>query len=225
MRLLPLLLLAACWAPSEPEPLRYVVVRGDTLGEIATAHGVTVDQLRAWNGIEGDLIEVDQVLLIHAGSAPPRAASAPRPRPARRPAGTPGPASTDTLTLPDPKPCLDPPTGLADDPGEGLSTVASQGLKPAQVKSAWDAFVPHTTACLPDDFRGSATVQLDLTIGCDGRVTDAQVFSGGGLSREVQDCLADRARYAAFPAHDLPLGEQARVPVRFAWSPPEHARD
>ncbi|MEN0064371.1 MAG: LysM peptidoglycan-binding domain-containing protein [Myxococcota bacterium] len=45
-------------------PTRYVVQRGDTLGKIAKAHGVTVDQLRKWNGISGDLIEVDQVLSI-----------------------------------------------------------------------------------------------------------------------------------------------------------------
>ena len=42
-------------------------MRGDTLFLIAKAHEVTVDELREWNGIEGDLIEVGQVLRIHTG--------------------------------------------------------------------------------------------------------------------------------------------------------------
>ncbi|MDP6935175.1 MAG: LysM peptidoglycan-binding domain-containing protein, partial [Myxococcota bacterium] len=44
---------------------QYVVVRGDTLFEIARDHGVTVEDLRSWNGLKGDLIEVGQVLSIH----------------------------------------------------------------------------------------------------------------------------------------------------------------
>ena len=45
-----------------PEALTHTVVRGDTLGEIATAYGVTVDDLRTWNHIQGDLIEVGDVI-------------------------------------------------------------------------------------------------------------------------------------------------------------------
>ena len=46
----------------------YVVVRGDTLREIAESYGVTVEELAALNGIENiDVIEVGQQLLI-----PPR---------------------------------------------------------------------------------------------------------------------------------------------------------
>ena len=57
-----------------PEPVRYSVVRGDTLAEIAKAQGVTVAQIRAWNAIEGDLIEVgrlelpDQADFVRAGA-------------------------------------------------------------------------------------------------------------------------------------------------------------
>ena len=77
-------------------PTRYVVKRGDTLGEIAKAHRVTVDELRTWNGLSGDLIEVDQILLIYPMTdgglnASPRAASprTPTQRRRARPSGTP----------------------------------------------------------------------------------------------------------------------------------------
>lgn len=42
----------------------HVVVKGDTLSEIAAAHEVTVDDLRRWNGIEGDTIRLGQTLRL-----------------------------------------------------------------------------------------------------------------------------------------------------------------
>lgn len=60
-----LLLLGAMFVPvGGASPPTYIVVRGDTLGRIAGAEGVTVSQLRGWNGISGDLIDVDQVLKL-----------------------------------------------------------------------------------------------------------------------------------------------------------------
>lgn len=216
-----LLVSSACFV--QPEPQRYVVVRGDTLGQIADAHGVSVDQLRTWNGIEGDLIEVDQVLLIHTDAGAVEVSEKPAPR--RRRAGPLAPVVTsgppaDALVLPAPKPCLTGPTELDAD-ADGMSAVASRGLSSAQVKTAFDAFIPKTTSCLPDDFRGMVRVSFDLRIGCDGLVDEAEVVRAGGLPDAVLACLTDRMKYAAFPAHDLPNGEQARVPLSFTWTPPE----
>lgn len=52
-------------------PGTYTVVSGDTLGKIASRFGVTIAQLRAANGLRGDLIRVGQVLQIpgQAGAA------------------------------------------------------------------------------------------------------------------------------------------------------------
>ena len=47
----------------------YRVVSGDTLGEIAAKHGVTLSQLRQWNGIRGSRIRVGQRLNIYSGSS------------------------------------------------------------------------------------------------------------------------------------------------------------
>lgn len=215
---LALVLLVGC-PPSQPEPIRYVVVRGDTLGQIAKVHGVSVDELRTWNGIEGDLIEVDQVLLIRVDvAAETPSVSTPRRR-ASRPRARATPDLSNALVKPTPKACLPPPTEV-EGSEDGMAAVASRGLDPSQIRTAFDAFVPKTTSCLPDDFRGEARVQLDLVIGCDGIVRDAQVFSGGGLPQPVLACITERMQYAAFPAHDLPDGERARVPLAFAYTPP-----
>ena len=52
---------------SEPttQRVRYRVKRGDTLIRIARRHGVTVSQLRSWNGIRGSKIRIGQRLTIH----------------------------------------------------------------------------------------------------------------------------------------------------------------
>lgn len=44
----------------------YKVKRGDTLGKIASRHGVTVSQLRQWNNLSGSKIVVGQRLKIHS---------------------------------------------------------------------------------------------------------------------------------------------------------------
>lgn len=47
----------------------YTVAAGDTLSKIAFQHGITLAELRALNGISGDLIYSGQVLKVPAGSA------------------------------------------------------------------------------------------------------------------------------------------------------------
>lgn len=53
---------------SDQKTVVYRVISGDTLGEIAQAHGVTISQLRQWNGISGSRIRVGQRLSIYSGS-------------------------------------------------------------------------------------------------------------------------------------------------------------
>jgi membrane-bound lytic murein transglycosylase D len=44
----------------------YRVKSGDVLGAIANRYGVSVQQLKEWNGITGSMIRVGQKLYIHA---------------------------------------------------------------------------------------------------------------------------------------------------------------
>jgi len=42
----------------------YTVVSGDTLSKIAKKHSISVDDLRKWNGLHGDMLRVGQVLKV-----------------------------------------------------------------------------------------------------------------------------------------------------------------
>ncbi len=211
-----LLLALACGTgePPAPQPLRYSVVRGDTLFLIAKAHGVSVDQLRAWNGLEGDLIEVGQIIEIREGSEP---APAPRPRARRssKPAPAPTTGGTADLSLPPEKPCLAGPSEVVGD--EGMA--ASEGLSSEQVRGAMGAFVHNTLRCIPGEFSPDAPLTLELTVACTGRVSEVSIADAGGWPDEVAQCVRSVLGFTPFPAHDLPDGETVRYPLRY--TPPE----
>jgi membrane-bound lytic murein transglycosylase D len=53
-----------------PPPTEVVVKSGDTLSVIATRNGVTVAQIREWNGLENSVIHPGQKLGLRGASAP-----------------------------------------------------------------------------------------------------------------------------------------------------------
>jgi LysM repeat protein len=63
---------------ASPTPVVYVVVAGDTLGAIAEAHDVTVQELVDTNQLaDPDVLHLGQQLIIPAGAAPPTTAPSP----------------------------------------------------------------------------------------------------------------------------------------------------
>lgn len=56
-------------APADTE-ITYTVKRGDNLSNIASMYGVTADDIRGWNGIEGNRIDVNQQLKIRPKKMP-----------------------------------------------------------------------------------------------------------------------------------------------------------
>ncbi len=52
-------------SPDGRETIYHRVVAGDVLGRIAQRYGVTVSELRRWNEIKGDQIDVGEVLTLH----------------------------------------------------------------------------------------------------------------------------------------------------------------
>jgi phosphate transport system substrate-binding protein len=53
-------------ASSSSQTASYTVVSGDTLSKIARKNSVSVDDLRKWNGLHGDMLKVGQVLKTSA---------------------------------------------------------------------------------------------------------------------------------------------------------------
>jgi len=210
MRLCVLALLCASCGWLEPAPDRpsetLVVARGDTLSKLARAHGYTVLQLRAWNGIEGDLIEVGQQLTVYPGSRSDNPAFAGRPAPAK-------PAAPRGLEMPRARPCLAGPD--SDGLGEA-GMAASTGLTQAQAADALRAFVHHTLPCIePDDEIPTAALVLELTVGCDGRVEAVEAPDRAGWPADTAACIAGTLRYTPFPAHGLPDGDLVLYPLRY----------
>lgn len=214
-----LLLLACSLFQTGPQPEVITVVRGDTLGKLAKTHGVTVAELKQWNGLSSDLIEVGQELKIfREGEAAPSPTPKKR-RPGKRPS-SPGPQQGGTadgpevpnLSMPRAKKCLSGPDGSGVEE-EGM--VASQGLSAAEVQGAMNAFLPKVSSCLVGfDASPTQALHFSISVGCDGRVTHVGIVDGGDWQTAHADCLQQALRYAAFPAHALPDGDTFEYPLR-----------
>lgn len=216
------------WFEEEPPHVVVVVARGDTLWGIAREHGVEVAELRAWNGLEGDNLEVGQELRIYTEGGPeatPTAAGSPR-RGRRGGRGTAGVGSapaadqgspTAGLSLPAEQACLAGPDAASLGEGEEPEMSASAGLSPSQVRGAMSAFVHHTLRCVPEGTQPAGTVDLHITVACTGRVAQVAVLDDGGMPEELVGCVQEVLAYAPFPAHDLPDGETFQYPLTFSW--------
>jgi LysM repeat protein len=220
----PLLFFGLTFAPAcdlfAPEHPTITVVKGDTLSKLARAHGVTVAQLKEWNGLRSDTIEIGQILVLKLESPAEATAAPPSPTktPKRRAKGltvrapdTPQAAAPAAFTMPPANPGLAGPTDVEGD--EGM--VASAGLGLDEVRSSMNTFIQHTARCLPEG-GVNGVLTLDFVVGCDGRVSDLTVTDDGGLSGELGGCVVETLRHTPFPAHDLPDGFPFTFPLRFS---------
>ena len=205
----------------EPEPVVYEVVKGDTLFEIATEHGVTVAELKQWNGLTSDTIEIGQQLEIRVGLEPAAStfgsvSARPAPRRSTTAGGTdahPDGPRPPRLTMPAAKRCLGGPA--FDDLSEDQGMVTAQGLGHAEVSQAMNAFLPNVSSCLAGlDGNPTGALTLAISVGCDGRVTGIVTESRDDWPDDVSSCIAETLGYAPFPAHALPDGDTFVYPLR-----------
>jgi len=198
-----------------PAEVVYVVQAGDTLSAIAGRYEVTVDELRGWNGLTGDLIEIGQELVIAVGEPAEPVAGGPV---ASGGGGwTGGAAQLDVSAAPEDgarRPRLVPPTPepcipFDADPGEE-GMVAPNGLSFAQTKAALDAVISEALYC-PDAPTGAVQMSFSITVGCDG-VVDV-VTPAGNVSPGFLGCVSDVIQHADFPAHDIEGGQTFTYPV------------
>lgn len=308
-----------------------VTVRpGDTLGKLAARHGVGVTELRAWNGIDGDTIEVDQVLLVWKAPpppAPPERRIAEAPPPAARgladvvapPPPVPGrngrptvmipaaavapidgsgsaeaapeapkervaierpllaglfgmqvgtdvdleqaasgmerhegsaggasdlrgrnlgsgtgaeslqvekreltrvgpaipdvPVTAPRLSKPAAKRCLSGPSATVSERG----SVTSGGLSVADINAGMGRISRYTVRCFPAGSQGSYSVIFEVTVGCNGTVSNVYLVNGGAVPPRVTTCVEQTLRYASFAAHAVPDGVTFQYPMKFTF--------
>ena len=210
---LPLLLVLFCATGcshffAEPS-VEYTVKRGDTLGKIAKAYGVTVDELRSWNGISGDLIEVGQTIVIRADV--PTVSEAPAKKRQKRTVKQTTASTSKGLKMPKKKKCLAGPTldSLSDDVPDIQS---SAGLSYAQIQGPMAAFLPNLSRCFDGEWP-TARVEFEITAACHGRVSRVSVLNDGGVQADELECMRTTLAYVGFPAHDMPDGMTFQYPV------------
>ena len=214
MRFWPLLVCAlsvtvSCTELFSDPAIEYTVKRGDTLGRIAKSHGVTVAELKSWNGISGDLIEVGQRIEIRTRPGPPVEPSQKiTSKRKRKPAST---TQTKGLRLPAKKRCLDGPS--FDDLSEDEPDIqSSMGLSHSDIQSPMAKFLPTLSRC----FEGAwpeGRVLFEMTAGCNGRVSKVSVLDAGGLESQTVECMRTTLLYVPFPAHDMSDGMTFQYPV------------
>jgi hypothetical protein len=137
----------------------------------------------------------------------------------RRPAPNLGPQIPNTpvsppkLSKPAPKRCLAGPSGEMDEDG----VMVSQGLSVPQINAAMAGISRHTPKCFPRGTVGTYTVIVEVTVGCDGRVSNVFTVSPGVVPPHVTACLEQTLAYASFPAHSVPNGMGFQYPMKFAF--------
>lgn len=154
------------YAPVDPNAARHTVVRGDTVYNIARRYRISQDNLRAWNNLSDNNINIGQVLRVKpAGYTPP--ATAQTPPPATPPRTTPAPAPT-------PAPSSNTASAPAATPSVSGSTRSAAGI-------TWQR---PTAGNILTRFGGSekginigGTAGQPVVAAADGKV----VYSGSGL--------------------------------------------
>lgn len=188
-----------------PEATIHDVVRGETLGKIAERYDVTVEQLREWNELRGDLIEVGQQIRVLTDAAGEIAEKVPKPKRAnmKRRERAPASPSAHGLRLPPREPCKTGPSvdGLGEE-----AMAASEGLTRDQIRGPVHAMLDPIAGCVAGA-PPTGRILTSITVACTGRVSKVIVDDDAGWPPELVACVRDVLRYADFPAHDLPDGE------------------
>lgn len=118
----------------------------------------------------------------------------------------------DRLPSPRPEPCLE----VSGDPEEG-EVIGSAGLSYEQVTGALNGVIQTALYCPQPEGRDALNLTFELTIGCDGVVSDIQTVDDDNAPEDYLACVSAVIQKADFDAHDMPDGMPVTYPVNVAW--------
>ncbi|MBW2258524.1 MAG: hypothetical protein JRI25_28580 [Deltaproteobacteria bacterium] len=121
-------------------------------------------------------------------------------------------APADRLPQPRPEPCIP----FEVDPEEG-EMLTPNGLSYAQVKTALNGVIQTALHCGQPDGMSAVYLTFDLTVGCDGVISEIETVDGGGAPADYVQCISEVIAKADFPAHDQEGGMMVTYPVNVSW--------
>ncbi|MCO4771946.1 MAG: AgmX/PglI C-terminal domain-containing protein [Deltaproteobacteria bacterium] len=124
-----------------------------------------------------------------------------------------GGRSYSKLSMPSAKRCLSADLEIDSDEDFGMAT--SMGLTGEQIGEAVRSFQEQTLRCYDSAPEAAGTVQVELTVGCDGRVSAVELIDETIGDSDFVECVVDVMRYAPFPAHDREGGVVFELPLRY----------
>lgn len=127
-------------------------------------------------------------------------------------AGTPA----DRLPTPRPERCKAPPLTI-DDAADGPTYGGSEGLSYEQVVPVLERTVQAALHCARPEGRDALHLTFQLTVGCDGIVSEIEATDDDDAPEPYLTCVMDVLRKADFPAHDMPDGMPITYPVDVSW--------
>jgi hypothetical protein len=118
-----------------------------------------------------------------------------------------------TLAMPSPQKCVD--QGPPGEDDGGFSVDVGGGLTAESISRAVRAFQEETLRCQPEGRPVSGSIVLEVTVGCDGRVSSVAVATDGTADTTFSACVADTFRYCPFPAHGNSGGVVFQQPLHY----------
>lgn len=123
-----------------------------------------------------------------------------------------GAAPAERLPVPKPERCLE----ITGDPAEGEMVMAA-GLSYNQVRTALNGVIQTALHCKRPPGLDAVHLTFELTVGCDGVISELVLTDDGGTPETYGTCVGDVLRRADFPAHDMPDGMLVTYPVNVSW--------
>ncbi len=121
-------------------------------------------------------------------------------------------APSDRVPTPQAEPCIP----FDPDPEE-YEMIAPSGLSYVEVRTSLNKVIQAALYCGQPEGMSEVHLTFDLTVGCDGLVSNIVTIDAGGAPDDYVSCVSAVVAKADFPAHDMENGMPVTYPVDVSW--------